>query len=454
MLTRPDAPRRPRPQGSRPARWPQRADAAGSRCSPRPAARPGVPRPAARASARLLPGGRLRRAAAAGRARHPAARLGQPALLAAAGLARRRAGAARDPAGDDVTGATTFRLEAGWTPARCSGSLTEPIRPDDTAGDLLGRLARRRRRAARRDPRRDRGRHARGRAAAGRGGQPRPQDQPDDARVDWKLPAHVVDRQVRGVHPGPGRLDRRSTATGSSSGRSTRTPGRPARTPAAAPDLAPGELQVGRHAVLVGTGYARRSGWATSRPPGKRRMTAADWARGLRAGGPASGSADMPATPSARDRAARRAGPGQSGGPARGRASPVPPDRVPTRPGAPPTTCCARSPTRRLRQPAAARAARRARARPAATPPSPPSSPTARCAAGHARTRPRPRAATAGPSSTRRCSTCSGSARTSCWPPGSAAHAAVATTVDLAQDVVRPGASRLRQRGAAQGGHP
>ena len=66
--------------------------------APRSARRPRVPGPAARARARLLPGRRLRRAAAAGRAGHPAARLGEPALLAAAGLARCRAGAARDPA--------------------------------------------------------------------------------------------------------------------------------------------------------------------------------------------------------------------------------------------------------------------------------------------------------------------------------------------------------------------
>ena len=56
---------------------------------------PGLPGGAARPRAGLLPGGGLRRAAAAERARHPAARLGEPALLAAAGLARRGPGAAR-----------------------------------------------------------------------------------------------------------------------------------------------------------------------------------------------------------------------------------------------------------------------------------------------------------------------------------------------------------------------
>ena len=57
-----------------------------------------LPRPPGRARARLLPGGGVRSAGAAGRARDPRARLGQPALLAAPGLARRGPGAARDPA--------------------------------------------------------------------------------------------------------------------------------------------------------------------------------------------------------------------------------------------------------------------------------------------------------------------------------------------------------------------
>ena len=44
-------------------------------------------------------------------------------------------------AGDEVTGATAFRLEAGLDTGPVFGLLTEAIRPRDTAGDLLGRLA-------------------------------------------------------------------------------------------------------------------------------------------------------------------------------------------------------------------------------------------------------------------------------------------------------------------------
>src|SRR5580698_11358702 len=43
--------------------------------------------------------------------------------------------------GDDVTGATTFRIVAALDAGPVFGVVTEPIRPDETAGDLLDRLA-------------------------------------------------------------------------------------------------------------------------------------------------------------------------------------------------------------------------------------------------------------------------------------------------------------------------
>src|SRR3974390_2743196 len=44
--------------------------------------------------------------------------------------------------GDDVTGASTFRLVAELDAGPVYGVVTEPIRPDDTSGDLLERLSR------------------------------------------------------------------------------------------------------------------------------------------------------------------------------------------------------------------------------------------------------------------------------------------------------------------------
>ena len=98
--------------------------------TPAEARRPRVPRPAARPRRRLLPGRRLRRAAAAARARRPAARLGQPALLAAA--AWRGAAPVQHAIlhGDDVTGASTFLIEAGLDTGPVFGVVTEAIRPD------------------------------------------------------------------------------------------------------------------------------------------------------------------------------------------------------------------------------------------------------------------------------------------------------------------------------------
>ena len=43
--------------------------------------------------------------------------------------------------GDDVTGATTFQVEASLDTGPVYGVVTEPIRPWDTTGDLLTRLA-------------------------------------------------------------------------------------------------------------------------------------------------------------------------------------------------------------------------------------------------------------------------------------------------------------------------
>ncbi len=43
--------------------------------------------------------------------------------------------------GDDITGATTFRLVAELDAGPVFGVLTEPVLPSDTAGDLLARLA-------------------------------------------------------------------------------------------------------------------------------------------------------------------------------------------------------------------------------------------------------------------------------------------------------------------------
>jgi methionyl-tRNA formyltransferase len=175
-------------------------------------------------------------------------------------------------AGDEVTGASTFRLEAGLDTGPVLGTLTEPIGPRDTAGDLLARLAASGARllVATLDGIAGSALEARPQPAEGISLAPR--IEVADARVDWALPAHVVDRRVRGVTPAPGAW---TTWRGE---RLRLGPVQPVDDDA---DLAPGELRAAGTAVLAGTGRgAVRLGEV--QPAGKRMIPAADWARGAR----------------------------------------------------------------------------------------------------------------------------------------------------------------------------
>jgi methionyl-tRNA formyltransferase len=184
--------------------------------------------------------------------------------------------------GDEVTGASTFLIVRELDAGPVYGVLTEPVRPDDTTGTLLGRLSRPGAEllVATLDGIEDGTIRAVPQPADGVSFAPK--ITPADAHVDWKLPAHVVDRQIRACTPDPGawtELDGVRLKIGPVS----LDPGHPES--AAPPDLAPGELQAGRNAVLVGTG-SRPVRLGDVQAPGKRRMTAPEWARGLRSGGP------------------------------------------------------------------------------------------------------------------------------------------------------------------------
>lgn len=176
-------------------------------------------------------------------------------------------------AGDEVTGASTQRIEAGLDTGPVYGFLTERVRPRDTSGDLLGRLAL---------------------AGAGLlvstldaiedeilspvpqshdGVSHAPRLEVEDARVRWNHPAHAVDRRVRGCTPAPGAWT--SAPDGSRLGLGPVVP------VPDVDDLAPGQLRVTKDDVLVGTGsHAVRLGDVT--PAGRRPMPAPAWARGAR----------------------------------------------------------------------------------------------------------------------------------------------------------------------------
>jgi methionyl-tRNA formyltransferase len=176
--------------------------------------------------------------------------------------------------GDEITGATTFRLEEGLDTGPVYGVVTEAVAPTDTAGDLLGRLS------------------VSGAAllAATVDGiadgtvVPRPQPAEgvshapkvtaSDARVEWAAPTAAVDRLVRSVTPDPGAW------TTFRSERLGLGPVRPLD-PADSPELKPGELHVEKRRVLVGT-VAAPVVLGEVRPVGRRPMPAPDWARGVR----------------------------------------------------------------------------------------------------------------------------------------------------------------------------
>ncbi|MEW2120999.1 methionyl-tRNA formyltransferase [Streptomyces sp. NPDC005474] len=175
-------------------------------------------------------------------------------------------------AGDEITGASTFFIEEGLDSGPVYGTVTEMVRPSDTSGDLLTRLAF----------------AGSGLLAATMDGiedgtlkaVPQPADgitlapkiTVEDAHVDWSVPALRADRIVRGCTPAPGAW---TVFRGERLKLIHVTPV-PDRT-----DLAPGVLSVGKNNVYVGTGsYAVELLWVQAQ--GKKPMRAADWARGVR----------------------------------------------------------------------------------------------------------------------------------------------------------------------------
>ncbi|MHA6794839.1 methionyl-tRNA formyltransferase [Pseudonocardia bannensis] len=175
--------------------------------------------------------------------------------------------------GDDVTGATTFRLEEGLDTGPTYGVVTETVGPADTAGALLGRLAQSGAGllAATMDGIADGTLQARPQPADGVSHAPKVTVA--DARVDWSAPAVALDRLIRSVTPEPG-----AWATFRDE-RLGLGPVRPVRTGEVS--LQPGELRAEKRRVLVGTATVPVE-LGEVRPVGKRAMPAPDWARGVR----------------------------------------------------------------------------------------------------------------------------------------------------------------------------
>jgi methionyl-tRNA formyltransferase len=196
------------------------------------------------------------------------ARMGEPAFRPASLAGRRRAHQRRRH-----HRATTFRLVAELTPTGLRRG-DRPIGEQDTAADLLARFT---------NPAPARGSPPDGietgrvATAATDGAVMRPAD-PEDARVCWNTPAHAVTA-------GP-RLHTRSRCVDRVRGHpaEARRPGRPAGPghPGSRPRLRSARGAVGgKAAVFAGTATGPVE-LGDVQPPGKRRMGAAEWARGLR----------------------------------------------------------------------------------------------------------------------------------------------------------------------------
>ena len=174
-------------------------------------------------------------------------------------------------AGDDITGASTFALEAGLDTGPVYGIVTEPISPVDTAGTLLTRLSLSGAKllVATMD----------GIADGSLRAVPQPVDGVShaakitvaDAEIDWRAPAVAIDRRIRAVTPAPGAW------TGSPWGRLGIGPVQITEVT----DLAPGEMRAEKKQVLIGTGTTAVR-LSALQPTGRKSMAAPDWARGAR----------------------------------------------------------------------------------------------------------------------------------------------------------------------------
>ena len=174
-------------------------------------------------------------------------------------------------AGDEVTGATTFRIVRALDAGPTFGLMTEQVRPADTSGDLLARLAEGGAELLVRTLDAIEDGDIEAREQPGEGVSLAPKVEVADAEVDWSRLAIAVDRQVRACTPAPGAW---STYAGE---RLKLGPVRldPER------QLEPGVLEVAKNAVHVGTGSCAVV-LGDVRPFGKKQMPAADWARGAR----------------------------------------------------------------------------------------------------------------------------------------------------------------------------
>lgn len=173
--------------------------------------------------------------------------------------------------GDEVTGVTTFRLEEGMDTGPIFGQVATSIRPEETAGELLERLA-------------DLGADlvvktldaiADNRAIAVAQSLENvsiaPKLKASDGQIDWSSPALAISRKIRGFAPNPGAwtlLGDLRVELGDVEIEDSQT-------------LKPGEISILKDFVRVGTGSTDIK-LLQVKPAGRGWMDSGAWARGLR----------------------------------------------------------------------------------------------------------------------------------------------------------------------------
>ncbi|MFE3259186.1 methionyl-tRNA formyltransferase [Nocardia sp. NPDC059091] len=173
-------------------------------------------------------------------------------------------------AGDEYTGASTFRIEKGLDTGPVFGTMTERIAVADTAGSLLERLA-------------DSGSvllestldavedgtvHAIPQPLDGISYAPKVD--PEAGRIRWSQPALAIDRRIRAVTPAPGawtEIDGKRLKLGP--------------VEMVEETLPVGTIDIRKTGVYLGTASTAVR-LTEVQPQGKRMMPALDWARGAR----------------------------------------------------------------------------------------------------------------------------------------------------------------------------